>query len=240
VAEKARPNDKDLEGRTMKFSRAVLAVVGASALLVGTMAGPAMAETDVPIYGGTTTITTTAKSLPAVTKAGIIMIGIDGADSAYVLKDDQTRQWFDFDIVVPSNLLLEDNAVTQEVGSIVGGKIAHSGSIEFINTNNGKAVHVGTFFVNFNKMKVFAKSLNGDTIDPLPVFKVVPVETPLYPVYEDVTAPAEPTFATVSGVKVLMTGKAANALNSSLKTKVFEGGLKFGKVVTVAELVAPV
>jgi hypothetical protein len=220
----------------MKISRAALAVVGASALLVGTMAGPAMADTNVPIYGGTTTITTTAKALPTITKAGIIMSGVDGATSSYITKSGEARQQFAFDIVTPSNLMLEDDEVTGVVGSITGGKVLHSGSVHFLNTNNGKAVNVGDFSVNFNKMKVYATELNGDPIDALAVFNLVPVETPLYPTYDDEVTP---TMATVSGVNLVMTGSGADALNGTLGTKVFDGGLKFGKAVAVAELVAP-
>ena len=220
----------------MKISRAALAVVGASALLVGTMAGPAMADTTVPILGGTTTITTTPQALPTITKAGIIMSGVDSATSNYITKTGEARQQFAFGITTPSSLLLENDPVTGAVGSITGGKIAHNGSVHFLNTNNGKVVDVGNFSVNFNNMKVFATQLNGDAITPLAVFKLVPVETPLYPVYDnDVT----PTMATVSGVNLVMTGSGADALNGALGTKVFAGGLKFGKAVAVAELVAP-
>ncbi len=219
----------------MKISRAALAVVGASALLVGTMAGPAMADTSVPIFGGTTTITTTAKSLPTITKAGIVMSGVDSATSKYMTKTGEARQQFAFDIVTPSNLMLEDDPVTGAVGSITGGKILHNGSVEFLNTNNGKVVTVGVFSVNFNNMKVFATNVNGDPITPLAVFKLVPVETPVYPTYDDEVAP---TMATVSGVNLVMTGSGASTLNSALGTGVFDGGLKFGKAVAVAELLA--
>lgn len=220
----------------MRISRAALAVVGASALLVGTMAGPAMADTNVPIFGGSTTITTTAKSLPTITRAGIVMWGEDGATSTYITKQGEARQRFAFDIVTPSNLMLEDDPVTGAVGSITGGKVAHTGSVHFLNTNNGKVVDVGNFSVNFNKMKVYATELNNDPIDPLAVFNVVPVETPLYPVYDDEVTP---TMATISGVNLVMTGSGADALNGALGTKVFDGGLKFGKAVAVAELVEP-
>ena len=220
----------------MKISRAALAVVGASALLVGTMAGPAMADTNVSIYGGTTTITTTAKALPTITKAGIIMSGVDSATSNYVTKTGEARQQFAFGIVTPSNLMLEDDPVTNVVGSITGGKVAHNGSVHFLNTNNGKVVDVGNFSVNLNKMKVYATKLNGDPIAPLAVFNVVPVETPLYPTYDNDTTP---TMATVSGINLVMTGSGADALNGALGTKVFAGGLKFGKAVAVAELLPP-
>ena len=64
----------------MKFTRTALALAGATALVVSGMAAPALADTDVPIYGGTTTITTTAKALPKITGAGIVMWGTDGRD----------------------------------------------------------------------------------------------------------------------------------------------------------------
>jgi hypothetical protein len=200
------------------------------------MAGPALADTNVPIYGGTTTITTTAKALPTITKAGIIMSGVDNATSKYITKAGEARQQFAFEIVTPSNVMLEDDDVTGAVGSITGGKVVHNGSVQFLNTNNGKVVDVGNFSVNLNKMKVYATELNNDPIDPLAVFNVVPVETPLYPTYDNDTTP---TMATISGVKLVMTRSGAEALNGALRTKVFFRGLKFGKAVAVADLVAP-
>ena len=220
----------------MRITRAALAVMGASALLVGSLAGTALADTNVPIYGGHSNITTTAKSLPAITEAGIIMWAADGATSVYKTKQGEARQQFSFDIVTPSNLMLEDDEVTNKVGSITGGKVAHIGAIQFLNTNKGKLVKVGDFSVNFNTMKVYAKSLNGDPIDPLAVFSLVPIDPPLYPAYDDETTPTE---ATVSGVNVFMTGKGANALNDALSTRFFDGGFKFGKVLSVADLVEP-
>lgn len=220
----------------MRISRAVLAVMGASALLVGSLAGTALADTDTPIYGGQSTITTTAKSLPAITRAGLIMWGVDGATSVYKTKQGQARQQFGLDIVTPSNLMLENDDITGEVGSITGGKIAHMGAIEFLNTNNGKLVKVGDLIVNFNKMKVFANSVNGDPVDSLAVFSLVPLDPPVYPVYDDEVTPTE---ATVSGINLVMTGKGAGALNDALSTKFFDSGFKFGKVLSVANLLEP-
>lgn len=221
----------------MKFTRAALALAGATALVVSGMAAPALADTDVPIYGGTTTITTTAKALPKITGAGIVMWGSDGATSKYLTSMDKAQQQFGFDIVTPSSLMLEDDEATNAVGSVVGGKILHQGDVTFLNTNNGKMLDVGDFAVNFNKMKVFARSVNGDAVDPIAVFKLVVIDPPLYPELDDETTP---TTAEVSGVKLLMTGKGAKALNSLLKTKVFAKDLKFGKAAALADLVAPV
>jgi hypothetical protein len=221
----------------MKFTRAALALAGATALVVSGMAAPALADTDVPIYGGTTTITTTAKSLPKITGAGIVMWGTDGATSKYVTKKGEARQKFTFEIVTPSNLKLEDDPVTNKEGSVTGGKVSHQGAITFLNTKNGKQVAVGDFVVNFKKGKVFATSVNGDAVDPLAVFMLDVIDPPLYPAYDDETTP---TMAKISGVNLLMTAKGADALNGLLKTSVFAKDLKFGKAVSMADLVNPV
>jgi hypothetical protein len=221
----------------MKFTRAALALAGATALVVSGMAAPALADTDVPIYGGTTTITTTAKALPKITGAGIVMWGTDGATSAYVTKKGEARQQFTFDIVTPSNLKLEDDPITNEEGSVTGGRVTHKGAITFLNTKNGKKVAVGDFIINFKKGKVFATSVNGDAVDPLAVFKLDVIDPPLYPVYDDELLP---TTAKIAGVNLLMTAKGADTLNELLKTGVFAKDLKFGKAVAKADLVEPV
>jgi hypothetical protein len=219
----------------MKFTRAALALAGATALVVSGMAAPALADEVKPIYGGTTTITTTAKSLPKITKAGIVM-GAQDATSAYVTKKGEARQQFTFDIATPSNLKLEDDPITNKEGSVTGGRVTHTGAITFLNTKNGKDVAVGDFVINFKKGKVFATSVNGDAIDPLAVFKLDVIDPPLYPVYDD---DVTPTTAKIAGVNLLMTAKGADTLNTALKTSVFAKDLKFGKAVAMAELVLP-
>ena len=220
----------------MKFTRAALALAGATALVVSGMAAPALADTDVPIYGGTTTITTTAKALPKITGAGIVM-GAKDATSAYVTKKGEARQQFIFDIATPSNLKLEDDPITNKEGSVTGGRVTHKGAITFLNTKNGKNVAVGDFVINFKKGKVFATSVNGDAVDPLAVFTLDVLDPPLYPVYDDELTP---TTAKIAGVNLLMTAKGADTLNTALKTSVFAKDLKFGKAVARADLVNPV
>jgi len=219
----------------MKFTRAALALAGATALVVSGMAAPALADTDVPIYGGTTTITTTAKALPKITGAGIVM-GAQDATSAYVTKKGEARQQFTFDIATPSNLKLEDDPITNKEGSVTGGRVTHKGAITFLNTKNGKNVAVGDFVINFKKGKVFATSVNGDAVDPLAVFTLDVLDPPLYPVYDDELTP---TTAKIAGVNLLMTAKGADTLNTALKTSVFAKDLKFGKAVARADLVEP-
>lgn len=221
----------------MKFTRTALALAGATALVVSGMATTAAADTDVQIYGGTTTITTTAKALPKITTAGIVMTS---AKSAYVTDTNKARQTFEFGIEAGSNVMLEDDpAGAQPVGSITGGRILHKGDITFFNTKNGKDVAVGDFIINLKKGKVFATSLNGDPLaDHLAVFVLQVLDPPLVPVYDNAD-PAKATTATVSGVKLLMTSKAAGALNDALATDVFAKDLKFGKSVSVADIVAP-
>lgn len=220
----------------MKFTRAALALAGATALVVSGMAAPALADDDVPIYGGTTTITTTAKALPKITGAGIVMSSTDGATSAYVTKKGEARQQFTFDIVTPSNLKLENDPITNAEGSVTGGRVTHKGAMTFLNTNNGKDVAVGDFVVNFKKGKIFATSVNGDAVDPLAVFTLDVLDPPLYPVYDNELTP---TTAKIAGVNLVMTAKGADTLNTALKTSVFAKDLKFGKAVAMADLLNP-
>jgi len=218
----------------MRLSRKVLAIVGASTLLVGTVAAPAMADSTVPIYGGRTEITTTAKVLHNLTAAGILMKGTNGASSVIIRKGGEARQQFTFSVTTPSKLTLEDNPIGGTVGAVTGGKVTHTGTIRVLNTNNGKVMKFGDFVVNFDRMKVFARSINGDMVDPVAVFVVKVFDPPLVPTYNDKTAP---TKARVAGIGIHLTRGAASLLNGELNSKVFEGGMMFGKVVTVADLV---
>jgi uncharacterized protein YraI len=218
----------------MKLSRAALAVAGASMLVAGAVAMPAIADTDVTVYGGTTTITTTPAALPKITKAGIVMWGADGATSTYKTSKGEARQQFVFSIEKPSNVMLEDDDVTNKVGSLTGGVVNHNGDVMFLNTNNGRKLSVGDFRINFKSMKVLATTVNGDPVDGIAVFNLVAVDPPIYPSLNE-----DETQATIAGVNVVLTGKGADALNDALNTKVFDGGLKFGKAVAVADIVEP-
>jgi len=223
----------------MRFLKTALATAGASALLVGTLAAPALADENVPLYGGTTQITTVAKVVPYLTGHGIVMTPGEEATNEVIIKNGVVRQRFGFGITTPSNLMLEDDPITNEVGSVVGGSVGHFGAVKFLNTNKGKTLMLGGFVVNFDENRVFATTLNGDPIDPVAAFRLVVIDPPLYPVYDPVISP---TTATVSGINLYVTRNAAKTLNETLGTHAFktDGTMKFAKVVTMANLVAPV
>jgi hypothetical protein len=219
----------------MRFLKTALATLGASALAVGMMAAPAMADTNMPLYGGQSDVTTTNAALTHLTTRGILMSGFDGATDV-ILHQGPAQQKFSFELTTPSNLMLEDDVVNpQKVGSVTGGRISHNGAIKFINVKNGKHLAVGDFIVNFNKDKVFATMLNGDPIDPLAVFNIVTVDNNLFPIYKP---EGDPTTATLSGINLFMTGGAASALNEALDSHAFDA-MKFGKIRTVADIVEP-
>lgn len=220
----------------MRITTKVLTALGAAALVAGTMAGPAMADTDLPIYGGHTEVTVPHNMLHHLTNKGIDMTGADGASSIIIGKADTSKQRFTFGVTTPSNLMLEDNPIGGVVGEVTGGRIAHLGTIRLVNIANGKEMKFGDFVVNFNRMKVFATSLNGDAITPLPAF-VINFNAPgLVPTYNDQDPP---TKARLAGLHLHITGGAAKLLNDELNSNAFKSGMKFGKVVTVAELVKP-
>jgi hypothetical protein len=217
----------------MKLLKAAIATMGASALLIGAMAAPALADQKVPLYGGDTQVTTAAGVLQNLTARGITMTPRAQATSVRVEKAGTIRQQFTFPITTPSFLTLEDNAITGEVGSIIGGKVVHRGGIKFTHTHNGNRVAVGGFVVNLNKGKVFATWLNGDKVDPIAIFKIVQVDPPLYPVYNQ---KVDPTKATVRGLNLYLTPGAATLLNDTLKVQAFDSSVLFASAVTKADL----
>lgn len=221
----------------MRLFKSALATIGVSAVLMGVMAAPALADKTVPVYGGITNVTTAAPVVPYLSDRGILMTPTGGATSDYVMKGTEVRQFFNFAIHGPSYITLEDNQVAGPVGSIVGGRIAHLGGIRFLHTHNGQKAQLGNFVVNLNKGFVFATQMNGDPLTkPVAVFRIVINDPPLYPVYNQ---KVDPTKAKVTGVTLFMTSGAATLLNSELKVKAFptDGSLKFGFVVIKANLV---
>lgn len=218
----------------MRLAKTVTAILGASMLLVGTVATPALADTDLAVYGGKTKITTTGETLTELLHHGVIMSAAEGAKSLRVRDDGVVRQRFVFDITTPSNLMLEDDPVTGKVGSVTGGRYQHLGAIKFLKTQTAKSLKIGGIGLNFNYMTVFATEVNGDPVDPMALFQVHVVDPPLYPVYDDKD---NPTTATVSELRLTLTKDAADLLNDELNARVFEGGMKFGHVVSVGHLI---
>ena len=218
----------------MRLAKTVIAIMGASMLLVGTVATPALADTDLSVYGGNTKITTSGETLTELLHHGVVMSAAEGAKSVRVRHEGVVRQRFTFGITTPSNLMLEDDPVTGKVGSVTGGRYQHLGAIKFLKTQTAKSLKLGGFGLNFTYMTVFATELNGDPVDPVAVFQVHVVDPPLYPVYD---SKSNPTTATVSELRLTLTQDAADLLNNELNARVFEGGMKFGHVVSVAQLV---
>ena len=220
----------------MKALRSVLVMLGATALLVGTAAAPALADTKVPLTGGTTYILTSKTVLPTLTSKGIVMRTRDGAGWKYVRKVGQPmQQLFAFSIVKKSYVTLEDNPQLK-VGSLTGGVVNHKGDIQFFNVNNGQQITLGDFRVNIKTSRVLATTLNGDQLTkPIAVFSITYVKTPVYPKYND---KANPTRARISGIKLTLTAGAGTALNKALRTTAFptDGSLLFGTAKVWATL----
>jgi hypothetical protein len=220
----------------MKAVRSVLVMLGATALLVGTAAAPALADTKVPLTGGTTSITTSKTVLPALTANGILMKTRDGASSTFVRKvGGPMQQRFMFPIVSPSAIMLQ-NDPQGKLGTVTGGVVNHRGDLQFFNVNNGRQITLGDFRVSIKSGRVLATTRNGDPMNkPIAVFKITFVKTPVYPKYDNKN---NPTRATISGIKLTLTPRAGAALNDALRISVFptDGSLLFGTAKVSATL----
>jgi hypothetical protein len=162
------------------------------------------------------------------------MTAANGATSTRVRDHGVIQQRFVLPITTPSSLLLEDNPITHKVGSVVGGRIQNLGSIKFLKTQTGKALSLGGFVLNFGAMKVYATTQNGDPLSsPVAMFRVHIINPPLYPAYDN---PNDPTTATVAGLRLNLAPDAATLLNNELSAQVFVSGMKFGHLVSFADL----
>jgi hypothetical protein len=219
----------------MRLFKAALATVGASALLVGALASPALADVKLPVYGGVNDVTTAASVVPYLSDRGIIMTATEQATSDYIVAEGTVRQEFLFPVTTPSALLLEDNVVTGNEGSVVGGKVKTLGAIKFTHTHNGQKAKLGGWIMNLNTMRVYATVVNGDPVSPMAVFRIVLVDPPLYPSYDRKT---NPTAATLGGINLYLTSGAAKWLNSELIVKAFptNGTMRFAFVSTYLDL----
>jgi hypothetical protein len=99
----------------------------------------------------------------------------------------------------------------------LGGQVLHRGGIKFVNLRNGKALEVGNFTIDLNTGQLTGAVNRSAT--RVPVFTLD---------LSAATIDVAGNVVTITGVGLVLTDGAAAALNGSLGTSLFAGGLRFG------------
>jgi hypothetical protein len=181
---------------------AVLATVGAVA--VGVAAAPASAA-PASLDGGRTTVTTAKGIAGTLLRNGIVPV---------VTRPGRPGLTFDGGLRVTAAFPVTGGAVNLEP---LGGTVEHRGGIRFVNLRNGRSLEVGNFTIDLN-----AGQLTGAvnrTSTRVPVFDLD---------LSGASIEVQGSTVVVRGVGLDLTSAAAGALNSTLRTSLFAGGLRFG------------
>ncbi|MET7456840.1 hypothetical protein ABZT03_34130 [Streptomyces sp. NPDC005574] len=187
------------------------AVVTASAVAAIALAAPsASAAPTVHVKSGTTKVTIA----PAITKAllsnGIAPVVTRPGRPGLALVGRQPT--------LTATYPVTGGALTAEP---LGGTIRHKGGLKFTNLFNGRSLQVESFTVDLTKGRLTGRV--AGTTTRVPVFKL-DLST------AKVTVGRHGADAT--NVTLKLTGEAAGALNSTLRTKVFSAGLPVGTADT--------
>jgi hypothetical protein len=191
-----------------------LAVTGAAtaALLAGGLTGTAGAQaaTATPLKGGTTTVTTGPGIAGTLLRAGILPLATPPGRQSFSYTRGGLATSFSFPVT--------GGAV--DLGTLAG-TIEHRGGITFVNLRNGKRLTVGDFVIDTTTGTLTGRVNRTST--RVPVFTLD---------LSAATVSAKGNQVKVGNIDVRLTAVAAGALNQTLGTSVFAGGLDLGTART--------
>jgi hypothetical protein len=197
---------------------AVLTAMTASAGLLLASAGEiasasasAKPAASVHLTGGDTWVTTGPGIVAALVKNGIVPLAAAPGAQWLTLKPSPTEH-FEFPVSGGKVSL-----------SPLGGSVDHRGGIVFVNARNGKQIEVSRFTINLAKGDLTG-IVNGNPKVRVPIFN-------LNLAHAKLKAGRHAVWA--SGIGLSVTKVAAGALNATLGTHLFAGGLKLGTAATV-------
>jgi hypothetical protein len=208
----------------MRITRRLALLASATALVVGATAAPASAapaDTTVPVVGGTTSVTVNAGVTKYLLSNKILPYAIDASTRLVSTRDGWTVR-YGFPITSDSSVTVAGDPLT-----ITGGDIGHTGGLRFVNLRNFKALKVSDFDIRLDEGLLYATKVNNQAAE-VPVFVLKPVSL--------VPRITSDGFAIVRHVGLELTGAAAAALNASLRTDAFAGGIAFGTATVKADI----
>jgi hypothetical protein len=189
---------------------AVLATVGLVA--VGVAASPAVAAPS-RLEGGRTTVTTAPGIAKTLVRNGILPV---------VTRPGRAGIRFDHGLRVTASFPVTGGAVSLDP---LGGQVKHRGGIKFVNLRNGRSLEVGNFIIDLNTAQLTGAVNRGTT--RVPVFDL------------DLSAASiqvKGDTVYVRNVGLDLSSAAAGALNSTLHTSLFAGGLRFGSAASTIRI----
>ena len=196
------------------FKRLASVAAMAGLLLVPAAAASASAHTaaapSVILSGGVTRVTTAPGIAPALIKNGIIPIATWPGRERLVYQNGVAAR-FAFPITGGWVHL-----------SPLAGTIRHAGGILFVDAATGKSIKVSRFNINLH-LGTLTGIVNGNPKARVAIFRLGLKHATL-------TAGAHSVRA--AGIVLRLTKTAAGALNATLGTSLFSGGLEFGTAAT--------
>ena len=107
----------------------------------------------------------------------------------------------------------------------LGGTVNHKGGLKFYNVNNGTSLQVGNFIIDLSAGNLTG-TVNG-TSTRVPVFTLDLSKAGIS---------VKGSTVTFTNVGLVLTDVAAGALNQTLGTSLFAGGLRFGSAKSTVKL----
>jgi len=199
--------------RALKRLAAVTATAGLL-LVPAAAASASAARTAAPSWvtlrGGVTRVTTAPGIAPALIKNGIIPIATWPGRERLRYRGGVAAQ-FSFPVTGGRVSL-----------SPLAGSVRHAGGILFIDAATGKSIKVSRFTINLHEGDLTG-IVNGNPKARVAIFRLGLKHAKLAAAAHSVRA---------TGIVLRLTKTAAGALNASLGTSLFSGGLKFGTAAT--------
>ena len=178
-------------------------------------ARPGSMSNTVRVTGGLTSVTVTPGVTAALLSHGILPLPVPPTHFGLVGSWSQLTVQYGFPITGGSLDL-----------SNVTGTIDHSGGVDFVALPSFSHLEVGDFTIHLNSMPTITGSVDG-TSTVVPVFDLNLTNA-------KVTTMDHGHEVVVSGVQADLTSAAAGALDATLHTSLFTGGLDFGTATVAA------
>lgn len=189
---------------------AVAGVVGA--LSVGLAASQASAA-PAAVQGGRTTVTTAPGIATTLLRNGIVPL---------VTRPGRPGLAYNGGLAVTAAFPVTGGSASLDP---LGGQILHQGGIKFVNLRTWKSLEVGDFTIDLNTGQLTGRVNRGST-------RVAVFDLDL----SRASIAVEGSTVKITGVGLKLTAGAAGALNASLGTSLFAGGLTFGTARSTIEL----
>jgi hypothetical protein len=191
-------------------SRSVATVVAVLAAMCALVipAGAAGAATAVPLRGGITSVTSSPGVTAALLRAGVLPLPTGRAQEGLVLQPGG--------LGVKASFPVTGGSVDP---ATLAGDVQHQGGLKFVNFRTFQTVSVADFTIVIDASPhLVATEVNGKPA-ALRVFDLD---------LSKAKVASGPSGIQVTGIVPILTSDAAAALNASLGTTVFAGGLVFG------------